>query len=234
MQRAAATAPDWSSGTRIGDALKEFNDRYGRRGMARGAVVVILSDGWERGDPALVGREMERLARLAHKIVWVNPRVSARGFSVGAAGMRAALEHCDALSAATASRRSARSSRRSRRRRARARCPRDVRRNGAVRGRGGAVAERHPGTRAARSRCRAATGRAAARRRRDGSAGDDRDQALHLPGMRATGRASASPRRPAARLLRPGGAQCAQRPPGAPAPASPRPTTTTTRRIDDG
>ena len=55
IQRAAAAAPDWSSGTRIGDALKTFNDRHGRRGMARGAVVVILSDGWERGDPALVG-----------------------------------------------------------------------------------------------------------------------------------------------------------------------------------
>ena len=61
MQRAAAMAPDWSSGTRIGEALKRFNDGYGRRGMARGAVVVILSDGWERGDPAVVGREMERL-----------------------------------------------------------------------------------------------------------------------------------------------------------------------------
>ncbi len=97
MQRAAAAAPDWSSGTRIGDALKEFNDRYGRRGMARGAVVVILSDGWERGDPMLVGREMERLARLAHRIVWVNPRAGARRFSVQAGGMIAALEHCDAL-----------------------------------------------------------------------------------------------------------------------------------------
>jgi len=97
IQRAALAAPDWSSGTRIGDALKEFNDRHGRRGMARGAVVVILSDGWERGDPMLVGREMERLARLAHRIVWVNPRVSASGFSVRAGGMVAALEHCDAL-----------------------------------------------------------------------------------------------------------------------------------------
>jgi len=97
IQRAARAAPDWSSGTRIGAALKEFNDRHGRRGMARGAVVVILSDGWERGDPALVGREMERLARLAHRIVWVNPRVSASGFSVRAGGMAAALEHCDAL-----------------------------------------------------------------------------------------------------------------------------------------
>ena len=97
IQRAAAAAPDWSSGTRIGDALKAFNDRHGRRGMARGAVVVILSDGGERGDPALVGREMQRLARLAHRIVWVNPRVSATEFSVQAGGMVAALPHCDAL-----------------------------------------------------------------------------------------------------------------------------------------
>jgi uncharacterized protein len=97
IQRAAETAPDWSSGTRIGDALKAFNDRHGRRGLARGAVVVIISDGWERGDPALVGLQMERLARLAHRIVWVNPRVSASGFSVQAGGMVAALPHCDAL-----------------------------------------------------------------------------------------------------------------------------------------
>ena len=97
IQRAAAAAPDWSSGTRIGDALREFNNRHGRRGMARGAVIVILSDGWERGDPMLVGREMERLARLAHRIVWVNPRVGADAFSVRSAGMMAALPHCDAL-----------------------------------------------------------------------------------------------------------------------------------------
>jgi uncharacterized protein with von Willebrand factor type A (vWA) domain len=97
IQRAAAAAPDWSSGTRIGDALREFNDRHGRRGMARGAVVVILSDGWERGDPVLVGREMERLARLAFRIVWVNPRVGADAFSVQSGGMVAALPYCDAL-----------------------------------------------------------------------------------------------------------------------------------------
>ena len=97
IQRAAAAAPDWLSGTRIGDALKAFNDRHGRRGMARGALVVILSDGWERGDPALVAREMERLSRLAYRIVWVNPRVGASGFSPRAGGMAAALPHCDAL-----------------------------------------------------------------------------------------------------------------------------------------
>jgi uncharacterized protein with von Willebrand factor type A (vWA) domain len=97
IAQAAQTAPDWSSGTRIGEALKTFNDRHGRRGMARGAVVVILSDGWERGDPTLVGREMERLARLAYRIVWVNPRAAASGFVPRAGGMAAALPHCDAL-----------------------------------------------------------------------------------------------------------------------------------------
>ena len=115
IQRAAAAAPDWSSGTRIGDALREFNDRHGRRGMARGAVVVILSDGWERGDPALVGREMERLARLAYRIVWVNPRVgarelrAARGRHGGGAASTATRS-----SAGTASTRSRRSPTRSR------------------------------------------------------------------------------------------------------------------------
>jgi len=97
IARAAAAAPDWSSGTRIADALRAFNDRHGRRGMARGAVVVILSDGWERGDPEPVTREMARLARLAHRIVWVNPRVGASGFAVAAGGMVAALPYCDAL-----------------------------------------------------------------------------------------------------------------------------------------
>ena len=65
--------------------------------MARGAVVVILSDGWERGEPELVAREMERLSRLAHRIVWVNPRVAATGFAPRAGGMAAALPYCDAL-----------------------------------------------------------------------------------------------------------------------------------------
>ena len=97
IRRATEAVEDWSSGTRIGDALKSFNDRYGRRGMARGSVVVILSDGWERGDPEMVSREMERLARLAYRIVWVNPRVSAPGFQPKAGGLVAALPHCNAL-----------------------------------------------------------------------------------------------------------------------------------------
>jgi len=95
--RAAAAAPDWSGGTRIGAALQTFNDAYGRRGLARGAVVVIVSDGWEVGDPALVGREMGRLRRLAHRVVWVNPRAGAPGFAPTAGGMAAALPFCDAL-----------------------------------------------------------------------------------------------------------------------------------------
>ena len=97
IRRATEAVPDWSSGTRIGDALKTFNDRYGRRGMARGSVIVILSDGWERGDPELVGREMQRLSRLAYRIVWVNPRVAARDFAPRAGGLVAALPYCDAL-----------------------------------------------------------------------------------------------------------------------------------------
>jgi uncharacterized protein with von Willebrand factor type A (vWA) domain len=97
LARATATAPDWSSGTRIGAALKAFNDRYGRRGLARGAVVVVLSDGWERDEPEQVGVQMERLARLAHRIVWVNPRAAAAGYAPLAGGMAAALPHCDRL-----------------------------------------------------------------------------------------------------------------------------------------
>src|SRR4029077_15046933 len=97
IQRAAEAVPDWSSGTRIGDALREFNDRHGRRGMARGAVLVIISAGWRRGAPELGGREMARLARLAYRIVWVNPRVGSRGFVPRAGGMAAALEHCAGL-----------------------------------------------------------------------------------------------------------------------------------------
>jgi uncharacterized protein with von Willebrand factor type A (vWA) domain len=97
LRRAAAAAPDWAGGTRIGTALADFNDRYGRRGIARGAVVVIVSDGWECGDAAVLGEQMARLARLAHRIVWVNPRAAADGYEPKVAGMAAALPHVDAL-----------------------------------------------------------------------------------------------------------------------------------------
>ncbi|MDX2644977.1 VWA domain-containing protein [Streptomyces sp. PA03-1a] len=95
LRRAGAAASDWSGGTRIGHALAEFNDRFGRRGMARGAIVVIFSDGWEGEDPRAVGREAARLRRLAHRVVWVNPRKAAPGYLPLAGGMAAALPHCD-------------------------------------------------------------------------------------------------------------------------------------------
>jgi uncharacterized protein with von Willebrand factor type A (vWA) domain len=97
LARAAAEAPDWSGGTRIGEALKRFLDEYGRRGLARGAVVVIVSDGWERDDPAQVALQMERLNRLAHRVVWVNPRRADPRYQPLAGGMAAALPYCDAL-----------------------------------------------------------------------------------------------------------------------------------------
>jgi uncharacterized protein with von Willebrand factor type A (vWA) domain len=97
LRRAAAAAPDWSGGTRIGAALADFNDRFGRRGVARGAVVVIVSDGWETGDPAVLGEQMARLARLAHRVVWVNPRAAAQSYEPRVAGMAAALPHVDAF-----------------------------------------------------------------------------------------------------------------------------------------
>ncbi|WP_247706945.1 vWA domain-containing protein [Streptomyces liliiviolaceus] len=97
LRRVGGAASDWSGGTRIGHALAEFNNRYGRRGMARGAVVVVFSDGWEGEDPGAVGREMSRLARLAHRIVWVNPRRAAPGYAPRTGGMAAALPHCDAF-----------------------------------------------------------------------------------------------------------------------------------------
>jgi uncharacterized protein with von Willebrand factor type A (vWA) domain len=97
LQRAGQAAPDWLGGTKIGAALKEFNDCYGRRGMARGAVVVIISDGWDTGDPDVVRREMERLSLVAYRIVWVNPRAKNSSYQPLAGGMAAAWPHCDAV-----------------------------------------------------------------------------------------------------------------------------------------
>jgi uncharacterized protein with von Willebrand factor type A (vWA) domain len=94
-RRALEAAPDWSGGTRIGRALTTFLDEYGRRGMARGAVVVIVSDGWEIDDPALVGESMQRLSRLAHHIIWVNPRKASAYYEPLVGGMAAALPYVD-------------------------------------------------------------------------------------------------------------------------------------------
>jgi uncharacterized protein with von Willebrand factor type A (vWA) domain len=97
LQQAGQAAPDWLGGTRIGESIAEFNNGYGRRGMARGAVVVIISDGWDTGDPAVLGREMERLSRVAHRIVWVNPRTQSPQYQPLAGGMAAAWPYCDAV-----------------------------------------------------------------------------------------------------------------------------------------
>ncbi len=97
LHRAGRLAPDWSGGTRIGASVKDFLDTYGRRGMARGAVVLVVSDGWERDDPTLLGRQMASLRRLAYRVVWVNPRSAAAGFSPLVSGMAAALPHVDSL-----------------------------------------------------------------------------------------------------------------------------------------
>jgi uncharacterized protein len=97
IDRAGRAAPDWRGGTKIGAALREFNDSYGRRGMARGAVVLIVSDGWDTGDPDLVRREMERLSLVAFRIVWVNPRTKSAAYQPLAGGMAAAWPHCDAV-----------------------------------------------------------------------------------------------------------------------------------------
>jgi uncharacterized protein with von Willebrand factor type A (vWA) domain len=95
MAAVAAATPDSGGGTRLGVLLKEFLDRWGQRGLARGAVVVLLSDGWERDDPALLGLQVARLRRLAHRLVWANPRKGAPGFTPAAAGVVAALPHVD-------------------------------------------------------------------------------------------------------------------------------------------
>lgn len=97
MTALAEAVPDWRGGTRLGELLREFLDRWGQRGMARGAIVVLLSDGWERGDPELLGAQMRRLHRLAHRVVWANPRKARPGYAPLAAGMAAALPSVDAF-----------------------------------------------------------------------------------------------------------------------------------------
>jgi hypothetical protein len=97
MSAVAATVRDYGGGTRIGAALRAFNDRFGQRGAARGGTVVILSDGWERDDPTLVGVQMLRLRRLARRIVWVNPHKRHAAYEPLARGMAAALPYLDAF-----------------------------------------------------------------------------------------------------------------------------------------
>ncbi len=95
LGEASRAVEDWSGGTRLGDTIKEFVDRWGQRGMARGAVVVILSDGWDRGDVDVLAEQMSRIHRLAHRVVWVNPLKAAPGYQPLARGMAASLPHVD-------------------------------------------------------------------------------------------------------------------------------------------
>ena len=97
LRSAAAAVADWSGGTRLGEGLQAFNDTWGVRGMARGATVVVLSDGWDRGDAALLGEQVARLGRVAHRLIWVNPLKATPGFAPLAGGMAAALPHVDEL-----------------------------------------------------------------------------------------------------------------------------------------
>ncbi|HSE55677.1 MAG TPA: VWA domain-containing protein, partial [Nocardioidaceae bacterium] len=92
---ASQTVPDWSGGTRLGETLKVFLDRWGQRGMARGSVVVVFSDGWERGDVALLAEQMLRLRRLAHRVVWVNPHRGKEGYLPVQQGIVAVLPYVD-------------------------------------------------------------------------------------------------------------------------------------------
>jgi uncharacterized protein with von Willebrand factor type A (vWA) domain len=94
LARAAEAVEDWSGGTRIGHAIGVLNREHGRR-LGRGAVVVILSDGWDRGEPELLADEMARLRRSAHRVVWLNPLKAAAGYEPLARGMAAALPHTD-------------------------------------------------------------------------------------------------------------------------------------------
>lgn len=97
LAQASATVTDWAGGTRLAASIRRFIDDFGRRGLARGAVIVLFSDGWAQDDPADVDAQMARLRRLAHRIVWVNPRKAAAGYRPLVGGMAAALPYCDAF-----------------------------------------------------------------------------------------------------------------------------------------
>lgn len=97
LKAAGQVVPDWSGGTRLGETLKVFLDRWGQRGLARRAVVVVCSDGWERGDAVLLGEQMQRLSRLAHRVVWLNPHRGKAGYRPVQAGIAAALPYVDDL-----------------------------------------------------------------------------------------------------------------------------------------
>ncbi len=95
LDEARATVPDWSGGTRIGKTLADFNRTYGRRGFSRGAIVLVVSDGWDRGDPEVLAGEVRRLQLQARRLVWLNPRPMQVDQQPLAIGMRAAMPYID-------------------------------------------------------------------------------------------------------------------------------------------
>ncbi|MDQ6749497.1 MAG: VWA domain-containing protein [Actinomycetota bacterium] len=95
LEQARAAVPDWSGGTRIGKTLADFNRTYGRRGFSRGAIVLVVSDGWDRGDPELLAEEVRRLQLQARRLVWINPRPMEVDQQPLAIGMRAAMPFID-------------------------------------------------------------------------------------------------------------------------------------------
>ncbi|HWM03903.1 MAG TPA: VWA domain-containing protein [Actinophytocola sp.] len=97
LSAASRAVPDFAGGTRLGETLRVFLNRWGQRGMARRAVVVLFSDGWERGDASLLGSELARLRRLAHAVLWVNPHAGRDGYAPVQSGIVAALPHLDML-----------------------------------------------------------------------------------------------------------------------------------------
>ncbi len=97
LTAASRAVPDFAGGTRLGETVRVFLDRWGQRGLARRAVVVLFSDGWERGDAALLGEQVARLRRLAHKVLWVNPHAGREGYAPVQSGIAAALPHLDRL-----------------------------------------------------------------------------------------------------------------------------------------
>jgi uncharacterized protein with von Willebrand factor type A (vWA) domain len=86
---------DWGGGTRIGEALKEFNFRWGRRVLGHGAIVLLISDGWDRGDPEIIRREAARLQRTSHRLIWLNPLLGREGYQPLTRGLQAALPYVD-------------------------------------------------------------------------------------------------------------------------------------------
>lgn len=98
LDRAAKSVFDWEGGTRIGDSIAAFVKQWGRRGMSRGAIVVICSDGLDRGDPAVLEEAMEKLSLLSHKVVWVNPHIGDEGnYRPVTLGMMVAEPHVDLI-----------------------------------------------------------------------------------------------------------------------------------------